>query len=92
MKSALLLVLPVVMISASGQALDYSCNIGEFKHISFTIHEPSERKQLTLSWIKNNRCNREQLVFIYNNLASWLGTADNLEIRNLIEKKYQDGK
>ena len=84
--------IPVAMVAASGQAVDYSCDIGKFKEISFTVHDPNERKILTTLWIKNNRCDKEQLVFIYNNLASWLGTADNLEIRNIIEKQYQYGK
>jgi len=88
----LLFLLLCVTATTSSQEAEISCNIGEFKHISFTVHEPSERKQLTLLWVKKNRCNKEELTLIYNNLSAWLGTADNLEIRNLIETKYRNEK
>ena len=71
-----------------------SCNIGEFKVLALTEHNPIVRKEITLDWLKKNakQCSNEQLVQLYNHFAEWLGTADNFEIRGLIHEFYRPEK
>ena len=71
-----------------------SCNIGEFKVLALTEHNPIVRKEITLGWLKKNakQCSNEQLVQLYNHFAEWLGTADNFEIRGLIHEFYRPEK
>jgi len=71
-----------------------SCNIGEFKILALTEHDPSKRKEITLVWLKKNakQCSNEQLVQLYNHFAEWLGAADNFEIRGLIHDYYKPEK
>jgi hypothetical protein len=67
------------------------CNVGEFQVLALSTHNPSERKAVTITWLKNHikDCSNYQIVAIYNNLASWLGTADNMEIRGIIYEHYK---
>ena len=71
-----------------------SCNVGEFKVLALTTHDPTRRKEVTLDWLKKNgeQCSKEQLVQLYNHFAEWLGTADNFEIRGLIHEFYRPEK
>ena len=71
-----------------------SCNVGEFKVLALTEHNPIVRKEITLDWLKKNakQCSNEQLVQLYNHFAEWLGTADNFEIRGLIHEFYRPEK
>ena len=71
-----------------------SCNVGEFKVLALTTHDPTRRKEVTLDWLKKNgeQCSNEQLVQLYNHFAEWLGTADNFEIRGLIHEFYRPEK
>ena len=71
-----------------------SCNVGEFKILALTTHDPTRRKEITLDWLKKNakQCSNEQLVQLYNHFAEWLGTADNFEIRGLIHEFYRPEK
>ena len=71
-----------------------SCNVGEFKVLALTTHDPSKRKEVTLDWLKKNgeQCSNEQLVQLYNHFAEWLGAADNFEIRGLIHEFYRPEK
>ena len=71
-----------------------SCNVGEFKVLALTTHDPTRRKEVTLDWLKKNakQCSNEQLVQLYNHFAEWLGAADNFEIRGLIHDYYKPEK
>ena len=71
-----------------------SCNVGEFKVLALTTHDPTRRKEVTLVWLKKNakQCSNEQLVQLYNHFAEWLGTADNFEIRGLIHEFFRPEK
>ena len=71
-----------------------SCNIGEFKVLALTEHNPIVRKEITLDWLKKNakQCSNEQLVQLYNHFSEWLGAADNFEIRGLIHEFYRPEK
>jgi len=67
------------------------CNVGEFQVLALSTHNPSERKAVTIVWLKDHikSCSNYQIVVIYNNLAAWLGTADNMEIRGIIYEHYK---
>ena len=71
-----------------------SCNVGEFKVLALTTHDPTRRKEVTLDWLKKNanQCSREQLTQLYNHFGEWLGAADNFEIRGLIHDYYKPEK
>ena len=71
-----------------------SCNVGEFKVLALTTHDPTRRKEVTLDWLKKNgeQCSKEQLTGLFNALPEWLGTADNFEIRGLIYEHYRTEK
>ena len=86
-----------IVIALLGLLMAYAannCNLGQLYTLSMTTHDPSARKDVTLSWMKSNAkdCNNQQLIQIYNNLPHWLGTADNPEIRSVIEENYKRDK
>jgi hypothetical protein len=88
LKEAIIIILLGVLVMAYAASL---CNIGEFQVLALNTHDPNVRKALTLAWMRAHAadCNNYQLVAIYNNLASWLGTADNMEIRGIIYEHYK---
>ena len=91
MKEAIIIVLLGLLLMAYAAN---NCNLGQLYTLSINTHDPSARKDVTLAWIKNNAkdCSNQQLVQIYNNLPHWLGTADNPEIRSVIEENYKREK
>ena len=62
------------------------CGVFELYRIAHTFHDPSERHAKMMEWLQNygGFCNRDELVFIWNNLAAWAGTADSAEIRQRV--------
>jgi len=70
------------------------CNLGEFKYIALITHDPYERKEKIISWIKKHgsACDKEDIAKIYNNLAHLLGTSDDGEIRILTYELYKNAK
>jgi hypothetical protein len=91
MKEAIIIVLLGLLLMAYAAN---NCNLGQLYTLSMTTHNPSVRKDVTLSWMKSNakNCNNQQLIQIYNNLPHWLGTADNSEIRSVIYENYKRDK
>ena len=91
MKEAIIIVLLGVLLMAYAAN---NCNLGQLYTLSMTTHDPSARKDVTLAWMKSNakQCSNQQLIQIYNNLGHWLGTADNPEIRSVIEENYKRDK
>ena len=91
MKEAIIIVLLGLLLMAYAAN---NCNLGQLYTLSMTTHDPSARKDVTLSWMKINakNCSNQQLIQIYNNLPHWLGTADNPEIRSVIEENYKRDK
>lgn len=86
MKWIVVILLTAVML-VSAQS---GCNVSEFYGLGYTLHNPSERHQNLLRWLHHNgeRCNKEQLVVIWNNLPDWAGTADSAEMRQRIITLY----
>ena len=70
------------------------CNLGDYKYIALTTHDPYDRKERIIKWIKKNGtdCNKEDIAKIYNNLAHLLGTSDDGEIRILTYELYKNAK
>ena len=79
----LVVILMTMTLVVSAQV---GCNVQDFYGLAYTWHNPTERHQKLLSWLHlhGNKCNKEQLVVIWNNLAMWAGTADSSELRGKI--------
>jgi len=84
----LLVVLATLTMVVSAQV---GCNVQDFYGLGYTLHNPSERHYNLLRWLHFNgdKCNKEQLIVIWNNLPDWAGTADSVEIRQKITLLYQ---
>jgi hypothetical protein len=85
----LALIIACLLVGAEAKV---GCHVREFYGIGYTIHNPSERHQQMIQWLKNNapHCKSEDYVVIWNNLPSWAGTADSAETRALILHGYKD--
>jgi hypothetical protein len=85
------LILLFVLVIAGAVAKD-GCHVREFYGIGYTIHNPSERHQQMIQWLKNNApfCKSTDYVVIWNNLSDWAGTADSAETRSLVIHGYKD--
>ena len=73
------------------RAADHNqCSVHQFKAIAYTHHDPTERYLKTMSWLKKNgpNCSQQELVFLYNNLANFLGSSLTQEYAFLIEEWY----
>ena len=83
----LMVVFLTLVLVASAQS---GCSVQEFYAIAWTWHNPSERHLSLLRWLHNNgnKCNKEELTTIWNNLPEWAGTADSAQIRQKIISLY----
>jgi hypothetical protein len=77
-----------------GSTAQVPCDLGEFKMIALTTHHPYERKAKIIEWLKSkgSQCDKEQVAKIYNNLASFLGTSDDAEVRYVTYEMYRNAK
>jgi hypothetical protein len=84
--------LSLLLLVLVGAVAKNGCHVREFYGIGYTIHNPSERHQQMIAWLKNNakHCGSEDYVILWNNLAGWAGTADSAETRGLIIHGYQE--
>jgi hypothetical protein len=66
------------------------CGVFELYKIAHTFHDPAERHAKMLEWLQNygGFCSKDELVFIWNNLAGWAGTADTAELRQRVIDLY----
>jgi hypothetical protein len=62
------------------------CNIREFERIALTTHDAEKRRKLAYRWVEEHgpNCRQSDLMYIYNNSATLLGTANHPELRELI--------
>lgn len=83
----LMVVFLTLILVASAQS---GCSVQEFYGLAWTWHNPSERHQNLIRWLQFNgeKCNKEQLTIIWNNLPEWAGTADSAQIRQKIISLY----
>jgi hypothetical protein len=84
----------LLMLGLVGASAKNGCYVHEFSAIAFNTHEPSLRHQQMSMWLtKNGRfCSTQDLLVIWNNLASWAGTADSSEIRGKILDGYRNAE
>ena len=82
----------LLLLALVGAVAKNGCHVREFYGIGYTIHNPSERHQQMITWLKNNaqHCGSADYVVLWNNLAEWAGTADSTETRGLIIYGYQE--
>ena len=66
------------------------CGVYELSRIGYTLHDPYERHAKMLKWLQDygRFCSKDELVFIWNNLANWAGTADTPELRQRVIDLY----
>ena len=78
-------------ITAFVVSAQVGCNVQDFYGLAWTLHNPSERHLNLIRWLHFNgdKCNKEQLIIIWNSLPEWAGTADSSEIRQKITSLYQ---
>ncbi|MEI7515096.1 MAG: hypothetical protein WCK81_06875 [Betaproteobacteria bacterium] len=64
-----------------------ACVVGEFRAIGLTVHNPSERHQAALAWLKTygNACSAADLAFLDSNKAQWMGSADSVYLMDAID-------
>lgn len=88
------IIIVMVFLLSKSTAQSSSCNLGDFKYIALTTHDPYDRKEKIIRWIKRNgtECNKEDVAKIYNSLAHLLGTSDDGEIRVLTYELYMNAK
>ena len=81
----------VVVFLAFTAFAQSGCNVAEFYGLAYTWHNPTERHEKLLRWLQlhGDRCTKEQLTNIWNNLPMWAGTADSSELRQNIISLYQ---
>ena len=66
-----LVIIVMAFLLSKSTAQSSICNLGEFKHIALTTHDPYDRKEKIIKWIKKNSANfnKEDIAKIYNNIA-----------------------
>jgi hypothetical protein len=73
----------LLFIAGLVAAKPVGCNLGEFEYLVRTIHNPTERHETALLWLKKYgaSCTDEQLLWLWNNTPDLMGTADTPEWR-----------
>ena len=84
--------IPIVLLSfVYGATVRRECSVSEFVNIAYSSHDPKERTGKILEWLEESGpvCTKEQLTLIYANMATIMGSADNVKIRSKIEQLYE---
>jgi hypothetical protein len=68
------------------RSAEMRCSVFDLQSLTLSTHDPTIRHQLVLQWLKENghKCSYDRLVYIQNRRPEWLGTADSIEIKNMI--------
>jgi vancomycin permeability regulator SanA len=76
----------ILLCVVLARSAENRCSVYEFQSIVLMAHDPTERHKLAVQWLREsgNRCSPQQLMYIQNRRAEWLGTADSLQIQNMI--------
>jgi hypothetical protein len=84
----------LLLLGLVGAVAKNGCHVREFYGIAYTIHNPSERHQQMIAWLKNNapHCKTDDYVVIWNNLSEWAGTADSVQLRAKVIHGYKDAE
>ena len=84
--------IPIILLSfVYGATVRRECSVSEFVNIAYSSHDPKERTGKILEWLDESGpvCTKEQLTLIYANMATIMGSADNVKIRSKIEQLYE---
>ena len=89
MRRLALLVFAVGLVYAATDKA--SCTLGQFQYLALSTHDPQERKQRLLAWVTHSgpACTKDELATLYSNLAWMAGTADDGEIKAVLEQLYR---
>ena len=71
----------------AAEAPSGSCVIAEFRHIALTVHDPQERQNKAIEWMKKNGsfCSLIQMSILVSSKASLLGTSDSVALGTVID-------
>ena len=87
--------IPIVLLSfVYGATVKRECSVSDFVNIAYSNNDTKERHDRIVEWLDDSGqvCTREQLVLIYNNLSTVMGSSDTMRIRTKIEKLYERAK
>jgi len=87
--------IPLFILSlVYGATAKRECSVSEFVNIAYSNPDPKERAGKILEWLDESGpvCTKEQLTLIYANMATIMGSADNVKIRSKIEQLYEKAK
>ncbi len=72
---------------AQAQARAGGCLVAEFRSLALLTHDVAERITKVNAWLKQKgpRCTQAQLAAIASNRATWLGTADTIEVAGNVD-------
>jgi hypothetical protein len=64
-----------------------SCVIAEFRQLALTLHDPLERQNKAIEWLKTNGnfCSPMQMSILISSKAALLGTADSVALGAVID-------
>ncbi len=64
------------------------CAPRQFRTLALTTHDPKERENTALAWLKSNgaACTLAQISYLSANSAQWLGTADTVRVNGLFDE------
>ena len=65
-----------------------TCTVADFRLLALSIHDPKERSDKALAWVKQNgpACTPAQLAMIMSNRPTWMGTGDSLPLTTSLER------
>ena len=89
MRRLALLVFAVGLVYAAADKA--SCTLGQFQYLALSTHDPQERKQRLLAWVIHSgpACTQDEIATLYSNLAWMAGTADDGEIKAVLEQLFR---
>jgi hypothetical protein len=86
-----LVILAILVAPLYGATPKPVCSVSDFVEIAYSVTDPKERKEKVEQWLNQygGYCSKEQLLTVYNGLATSLGTSDTMRIRTKIELLYE---
>jgi len=78
---------PIVALSKPG---DTGCVVEEFRSLTMTVHNPTERLTAATQWLRTHgdACSAKDIAFLKSASPGWLGTADSPAIQQVFDTYY----
>jgi len=88
------LVIFLVAAFVYGATVKRECSVSDFVNLMYSTNDPKERANKAWEWLDESGpvCTKEQLTLIYSNLATIMGSSDNIKIRSRIEQLWEKAK